>query len=255
MTRSSEFSRKVIRAFLYRLNLLLRVNWIKTFYFNFKVFPFQIAKKLPVFIYGKIFLNELSGNIKINGPIRRRMIGIGQRFELAKKEKGISQLTIQGNLIFNGPMHIGKDILLFVAENATCEFGYMSALGSDVKIICSEKIQIGDWSGIAYESQIVDTNSHPMKNTLADKIYPMSGSIEIGHHNTIANRCSIMQNTKTPNYCVVASNSICNKDYTNLGNKILIGGTPAKIIKENYVRDYENEYDLLKQWKEVPKGM
>ena len=50
-----------------------------------------------------------------------------------------------------------------------------------------------------------------------------------------------MQKTSTPNYCTIASNTLCNKDYTALGENILIGGIPAKLLKENISRDWEGE--------------
>lgn len=243
--------RKNYRKFKY----LIKINWFKTLYFNFKVFPYEIAKKLPVYFFGKVSFQDLSGTVLINGPIKSGMIGFGQRFELAKCEKGVAEVSISGRLVFNGPMHFGKDVFLYVGSTAYCEFGYMSALGSDVRLVCTERISIGDWSGIGYESQVIDTNSHPMKNSSTGEYYPMTGPIEIGSHNTFSNRVSIMANTKTPDYCIIASNSVCNKDYTGLGKKILIGGVPAKLLKENYIRDWEGEYELLKHWKKVPEGM
>jgi acetyltransferase-like isoleucine patch superfamily enzyme len=232
-----------------KLKLYAKVNWIKTLYFNFKMFPFSIAKKMPVVFYGRVSFGDLTGTIVINGPIKKGMIGFGQHFELPKKSKGIAEFTLRGKLVFNGPMHMGKDVFFFVGENAYCELGYMSCLGSDVKLICTTKIEIGDWTGIGYESQIIDTNSHPMKNSETGEYYPISSPIRLGTHNAFSNRISIMANTKTPDFCVIASNTVCNKDYTNLGSNILIGGIPAKLIKSNYTRDWENEKELLKKYK------
>lgn len=204
---------------------------------------------MPVIFYGKVKFQSLKGEIIINGPIKRGMIGYGQYFEIAKKSKGTAEFSLMGKLVFNGPMHIGKDVFFSVGENAYCELGYMSCLGSDVKLICTDTIQIGDWSGIGYESQIIDTNSHPMKNSETGAFYPMTGPIFIGTHNAVSNRVSIMPNTRTPDFCVIASNTVTNKDYTSLGSNILIGGVPAKLLKNNYTRDWEGEKELLKKYK------
>ena len=225
------------------------INWTKTLYFNFKKFPFSIAKKFPVFFYGKVKFQGINGEIIINAPIKRGMFGFGQKFEKATKSKGIAEFSLLGKLVLNGPIHMGKDVFFAIENNAYCEFGYMSCLGSDVKLICTDKIIIGDWSGIGYESQIIDTNSHPMKNSETGEYYPLTGPIFIGTHNAVSNRVSIMPNTKTPDYCVIASNTLCNKDYTSLGNNILLGGIPAKLIKNNYTRDWEGEKELLKKYK------
>lgn len=238
-----------VRYFSEGIKFYYSINWTKTLYFNFKKFPFSIAKKLPVFFYGKVKFRRISGEIIINAPIKRGMFGFGQQFEKATRSKGIAEFSLLGTLVLNGPIHMGKDVFLSIGKNAYCEFGYMSCLGSDVKLICTDKIIVGDWSGIGYESQIIDTNSHPMMNSETGEHYPLTGQIFIGTHNAVSNRVSIMPNTRTPDYCVIASNTLCNKDYTSLGNNILLGGIPAKLIKNNYTRDWEREKELLKKYK------
>ena len=234
-----------------KFKIARKVNWVKTLYFNFKMFPFSIARKLPVFFYGSIKFTSLKGEIKIKAPIKSGMIGFGQKFEKMTLSKGVAEIFIDGTLEFKGHAHFGKDVFLSVNKGAFCQFGFMGCLGSDVKLICTNKIVIGDWTGIGYESQIIDTNSHPMKNTLTNKHYPINGQIIIGNYNAISNRVSIMLGTKTADNTVIASNSLCNKDYTGLGNNVLIGGIPSKLIKNNFKRDWEIEKENLMKSKRV----
>jgi acetyltransferase-like isoleucine patch superfamily enzyme len=246
-----DFLMKTYRGLKRKLKFILSINWIKTYYFNLKMFPYSTAIKLPIYFFGKVRFSSLKGEIVINGPITRAMIGFGQSFEFPSTHLGVAELSLKGKLIFNGNAHIGKDFAIAINENGYCEFGYMATLGSKIKLICNKKILIGEWTGIGYESQIIDTNSHPMKNSFTGELYPMNGTVVIGSHNAISNRVSIMLNTNTPNYCVIASNSICNKNYSNLGSNILIGGIPAKLLKENFTRDWENEKELLKKYKKI----
>jgi serine acetyltransferase len=60
-----------------------------------------------------------------------------------------------------------------------------------------------------------------------------------------------MLGTKTADNTVIASNSLCNKDYTGLGNNVLIGGIPSKLIKNNFKRDWEIEKEHLMKSKRV----
>lgn len=240
-----------LRLKYHKVKFFFSINWLKTLYFNFKMFPFEIAKELPVLFYGPVKFSDLSGTIQIDAPIKRGMIGFGQIFEKMTISKGIAEFILTGTLVFKGHAHFGKDVFFSVGKGAYCEFGFMGCLGSDVKLICTNKIVLGNWAGIGYESQLVDTNSHPMKNTLTNEYYPISGSILIGNHNAISNRVTIMANTRTPDNCVVASNSLCNADYTGLGGNILIGGLPAKLIKNNYARDWDIEKEMLKKAKRV----
>ncbi|MEP5599932.1 MAG: transferase [Algibacter sp.] len=213
--------------------------------------PIDQAKILPFYFFGSMKISSLRGTVVIDAPIKRGMIGFGQKFEKMTRSKGVAQLIINGKLVFKGHAHFGKDIFLCVEDNAYCEFGFMGCLGSDVKLICTQEIIIGNWAGIGYESQVVDTNSHPMKNTLTGEYYPLSSPIRIGNYNAISNRVSIMAKTKTPDHCVIASNSVCNADYTHLNSNILIGGVPAKLIKNNFARDWGIEKEALKKAKRV----
>jgi len=226
------------------------VNWIKTIYFNFKKFPFHIAKKLPIFFYGSVKFSNISGEIILDVPeIKKGMIGFGQKFELPTRSKRIAELSVVGKLVFKGNAHIGIDCFVHVGEGAYCEFGYMSCLGSNVKLICKEEVILSDWVGIGYESQLTDSNFHPMMNTETGEYYPMTNPVHLAKYNAFSNRISIMPGTKTPENCVIASNSVVNKDYRDLGNNILIGGVPAKLIKKNYNRDWEGEKEMLKKFK------
>ncbi len=241
----------MIRTVFNKLKFSLSINWYKTLYFNFKMLPFNQAKKLPFYFFGKVKFSSLTGTVKIEAPIKRGMIGFGQRFEQMTKAKGIAEIILDGTLVFKGHAHFGKDVFLAIKKGAYCEFGFMGCLGSDVKLLCTQKISIGNWTGIGYESQVVDTNSHPMINSKTGEVYPISGPIQLGDYNAVSNRVSIMPNTKTPNHCVIASNSLCNKDYTDLGSEVLIGGVPAKLIKRDFTRDWESEKENLMFYKRV----
>lgn len=229
----------------HKIKFFFSINWLKTYYFNFKMFPNDIAKQLPVYFYGPVKFSDLSGTILIEAPIKRGMIGFGQPYEKVSKSKGIAEVSISGKVIFKGYMQFGKDCLFSVSKNAICEFGHMSSLGTDGQLICTNSIVLGNFARIGSESQIIDTNFHQMINTLTGEKYPMTAPVEIGHYNFLGKRVSIMSKTKTPNYCTVASNTVCNKDYTSLGENVMIGGIPAKLLKENISRDWKGEHDML----------
>ncbi len=242
---------RIFEAVKRRIFLYSSINWIKTFYFNFKMLPFHQAKKLPFIFFGSVTFQDLSGEVVINGPITTAMIGFGQKLEKIKKAKGVGEIALGGTLIFNGIAVFGKDVFLGVEKNAICEFGYGTMLGSDVKLICTKEVRIGDWTRIGFESQIIDSNLHPMLNTQTGENYAMQSPIIIKSHNSVSNRVSIMMGTSTPDYCVIASNSVCNKDYTNMGSNILLGGIPARLLKNNYTRDWDYEKPLLVAYQSI----
>jgi len=69
----------------------------------------------------------------------------------------------------------------------------------------------------------------------------------VGDYNYIGSEVSMAKGTKTPNYCTVSAKSLCTKDYTPLGENILIGGIPAKLLKENISRDWTGEDAMMRQ--------
>jgi acetyltransferase-like isoleucine patch superfamily enzyme len=173
------------------------------------------------------------------------MIGFGQPYELISRAKSKGQLVLDGRLVFKGHVQLGINYFVLVANEAYCELGHLASLASNGKIICKEKIILGDYARIGSESQLIDTNFHQMINTITLDKYPITAPIEIGDYNFVSNRVTIMQKTKTPNYCTIASNSLCNKDYSSFGENILIGGIPAKLLKENISRDWVGEQERL----------
>lgn len=237
-----------LRLLYNRLKFYYSVNWIKTLYFNFKKFPFETAKKLPVFFYGRVKFTSLSGEILINGPIRRAMIGFGQPYEMNTIHKGIAEINLSGTLTFNGHVQFGKDYFIYIKKDGFCEFGHMSSIASNGKVICVEKINLGNYARLGSECQLIDTNFHTMIDTQNGEIYKMTAPIQIGNFNFISNRVSIMKGTVTPDYCTIASNSLCTKDYSSLGENILIGGIPAKLLKNNISRDWKGELEDMDKW-------
>ncbi|SHH21366.1 acyltransferase [Flavobacterium defluvii] len=233
------------RSFYHKFRFYCKVNWTKTLYFNFKKLPFQTAKKLPVFFYGKVKFSSIKGDIQIDGKIQKGMIGFGQPYELNKAHKGIAEINILGKLIFKGKFQFGKDCFVFVGENAVCALGNMASMASAGKLICSEKIVLGDYARFGSECQIIDTNFHDLIDTQTGDKLPKSAPIFIGNYNFMSNRVSIMKGTKTPDFCTIASNSLATKDYTSLGENILIGGVPAKLIRNNISRDWQGEKQQL----------
>lgn len=233
------------------MKLFFKVNWTKTIYFNFKKLPFSIAKELPVFFYGKVKFQDISGEIIINSPIRRGMIGFGQPYEMNTMHKGIAEIMLAGKMICNGDVQFGKDYFIYVEKNAILEMGNMSSIASNGKIICTNSIVFGNYARIGSESQVIDTNFHPMIDTVTNQCFKMTAPIIIGNYNFISNRVTILPKTVTPNFCTIASNSLCTKDYTSLGENILIGGIPAKLLKINVSRDWDGERENMNIWLKI----
>jgi hypothetical protein len=61
-----------------RIKNPLKINLIKTIFFNLKYLPLNQAVKLPIYVYRDVRFNRLKGNIQLNAPqVYRGMIKIG----------------------------------------------------------------------------------------------------------------------------------------------------------------------------------
>lgn len=120
------------------------------------------------------------------------------------------------------------------------------------KIHCAYYITIGCYSRFSWETQIFDTNMH----YLVDEngyVKNNKGDIVIGDYCWVGNRCTIQKGTRLPDYMVVASNSVVNKDFTTKEFGV-IAGIPAQYIKGGYKRllDFRIERMLDKYFYENP---
>lgn len=230
--------RKRWKAFWY-------VNWIKTYYFNLRMFPFKTAMKLPVFIYGDYKLTNLGGKVIIDAPIKRGMIGFGHHFAGRTRSCGLGEIVIAGTVVFKGNVHIERDVYFQVGYDAYCEMGNFTSLGYQVIFICRERIVLGDYARISYQTQVIDSMFHQLIDLKTNIKKPKTAPIYIGAYNWIGSRSTIMKGTKTSDHTTVGANSLCTKDYTDLGNYIIIGGVPATLLQTDVKRDWEGEQYML----------
>ena len=240
--------RPLYRKLRERCQLYRKINWCKSVYFNFKYFSFSTARKLPVLFYGKVHFGKLKGSISLPDDLRMGMIGFGQPYELVTRSRGIAQIHIEGQIMFKGYVQFGLDYFLHVGSEGKLTMGHMASVASNSKVICHQEITFGDYARLGSEAQVIDTNFHAMRTVTSNILLPMRGPISIGSYNFISNRVTFLQGTKTPEHCTVASNSLCTKDITALGQNILVGGIPVKLLREDIDRDWAGEQAMLDKY-------
>lgn len=222
-------------------HLLFKTNFSKTIYLNFKMLPFDQAIRLPIYVYGRMVFRKLDGNIVIKNEIKAGMIKIGKRDYYVETTLPQSIWTICGTIVFNGPMNFLQGSYVLVAGKALLEFGTKSTLcGSNIRIMCFEKIVIGDCVRISWDVQIIDTSFHYIKKSDAETI-KLTSPIHIGNFVWIGNRATISKGTVIPDETIVASSSLVNKDFHSIGKYCLLAGQPAKVKATGVSRVYDAE--------------
>ena len=234
------YSRKFKSRF--RSVFLKNVNWTQTIRFNFRMLPFQEAKHLPIWLYGKVDISHCCGKIQwLHGTLPQKTgswkIGDGSWAEDDHLCPHLSIIDIRGNLILgeNGVIRNGINMRVygnFILHNNLY-------IGDNSKVYCQNSITIGENTHASWEVQLMDTNIHYVVHD-DSYVERLAKVITIGSHCWIGNRAVISKGTRLGDYSIVASSSFVNKDFGD-EKGCIYAGMPARKKAENCRRIFEDE--------------
>lgn len=115
----------------------------------------------------------------------------------------------------------GADIVVF--ENGYLNLGKNSYINSDCKIRCHKEITIGENCAISHDFTVMDSDAHSISRKENTK------PVHIGNNVWIGTRVTIIKGVTIGDEAVIAAGSVVTKD---VPAKALVGGVPAKVIKE-----------------------
>lgn len=212
-----------------------RLSFWRTVYFNFRTLPFSEAVKFPIFIYGKVRLFMLNGEVRLeNTSIRRGMVRIGvnaDSFSLFDHSGFVSLGSKGSKMIFEGPASISVNSKVRVVAGEL-RFGKYAYIGEGVRIICNGgTVHIGEYSRIAFETTIMNSSFHHMYNSNKKSITRTTRPVYIGKYCWIGNRSTLSAGTTIKDFTIVCAGSLINRDFTQMeGENQMLGGSPAKMI-------------------------
>lgn len=130
---------------------------------------------------------------------------------------------------------------LISSYNGKIEMKDFSKIGEKSKVLCVNKVVIGEYSAIAENVTICDNNNHPvnpldrliMRKTLPGSverswIYSDNAPIIIGTNCWIGSNSRICKGVTIGDGSVVAANSVVTKD---VPANCIVAGNPAKVVK------------------------
>lgn len=91
-------------------------------------------------------------------------------------------------------------------------------------------VEIGNECMFSFNVELTCSDTHSILD-LEDNLINRGESIIIGNKNWICKNTTFMKNTQIGNNCIVAQNSTVTKKFNQ--DNCIMGGVPAKIIKEN----------------------
>lgn len=248
---------KLLRKIGIACKELLRLNLPKTLYFNFKVLPFNQAIKLPFFLYGKVYLWDLSGKIIIENEIKTRMIRVGYKwFDLWPTSFLPTQIQVMGTLLFKGAAVISGGANVNVqSKDGKLIIGKEVLIGGGSMCKCLKYIEIGNFTRITGNCTIMDCNMHFVKNIDTGVVANYEGPIKIGDSCWINAGAIVTKGAVVPDYSISARNAFLSKDYSEFGSNLFLVGSPAKpasskvqriftIEKQREFREFFETHDI-----------
>lgn len=221
-----------------RIESILSTNWLNpflTFWINFRLLRFLDAIKFPIFVYGRPRVYCLSGKAEIRSTIYMGMIKINYCQPGAPGITTIqSEINNFGTIVFYGKGVFCTGVKVYNSGELT--FGSNFKIMDMCSICCRKVINLGDEIRVAHGTQIIDSNYHFVIDTSTRQVYPDGGTINIGKSCWIANRSTIVSPANIPDFSVVASGSMVNKDFSSNGCELFIAGMPATIKKKGIRR-------------------
>ncbi|MET3658539.1 acyltransferase [Sporosarcina psychrophila] len=202
---------------------LKKLSLFKSLLFNFKYVRNNTSSRIACFLYKKtVFEFDKSSKIIIN----KGRLTFNKSFQ--KKNPFSTLVTLRENskIVVNGRFHFYRGSVISIGNDATLELGDASYLNSHCKIICQEKITIGDGVLIADNVVIRDSDMHKIIGQKSE----ISKPIHIGDHVWIGDGARIMKGVTIGNGAVVAAGAIVTKD---VPPKTLVAGVPAKVVRKD----------------------
>lgn len=215
---------------LYRLyKNTARIN-LKSIIFNFKNFDLKTAIKLPILLHRKTKILMSKGRIELPTNLSFGMIRFGYGgsiFDL-KEQKSVWQLD--GKVIFKGNATFGNGSTLSVINNAEISIGKNFSCGSNCKILCRKRIELGDNSLLSWDITIMDTDFHAILNIHQRQINAPKPII-IRENVWIGCNSMILKGVEISSHSIIASNTVVSK--TESEENIIIGSNKQEVIKKN----------------------
>lgn len=242
--------RKLLHILRHRYSLYfvrnLWVHWfnpIYTLYINFIFFPFKQAVRFPVFVFGWPRLYAQMGSMECVGKCYPGMVRLNKSFAGGPQyASGNTELNLWGKIIFHGKCEIGSGSKLVIG--GILDMGEGTKITNFVNITAYSNVCIGDRSWITHRCQVLDTNYHYIADFKHGVVKPLSHPISIGTYCWICNSSTITGGAKIPDKTIVASNSLVNKDMTNIPEESIIGGVPAKLLSTGYRRIESQKFEM-----------
>lgn len=213
-----------------KLRLTLFFYYLYSFLFCIRYLCFRDAIKVPILIHPSVRIKGLGkGRIEIKDPIKRSMIIIGLDGALGRSNcKSLLYINKGAKLILHKNTTLAKGIRM-VINKGVVEIGRDFYCNGDCSFFCNMSIKIGNGNLFGWNVHFNTTDGHSFY--VNEEQTQMSASIIVRDHVWVGANSIISKGSDIASECVVAQCSLVNRKFNQ--KHCLIGGIPARVIKEN----------------------
>lgn len=204
-----------------KIKILSRVNVMSTLYYNYK-FGLKLIKPNFVILKGSSLDMSNTAILKFD---KYGKLYLNQSWGKSNPFKMLFMMRENSTLYVHGTFSFLHGTTVYINEGATLELG-SGFCNLNCSISCFERITIGEGVFISEQVLIRDSDDHHILNSN----HVITKPIIIGNHVWIGAKASILKGVNIGDGTVVAAGSVVTKDTPA---NSLVGGVPAKLIREN----------------------
>lgn len=223
----------MLSEFKTKLRILLFLPW--SIVFNFHYLPFRQARKLPIIFYVRPTFLALKGKVILETPeVYFNMIRFGKCKTSIVPYKSF-RWGNEGTVCFNGKMELSHHAYISCGRNGVLKFGDANQINFGCRIIADKEIVFGDKFRVSWDCIFIDSDFHPLIDTVRGKPVKVSQPIKIEYGCWIGHNCIVSKGVKLPKNTTVCAGSIVKGRFSK--ENTIIGGNIATVLDEGYVRD------------------
>lgn len=215
-------------------NIIIYImSFPKTLYFNLKTFDLKTALRFPVIVKYNVKIIQTHKNCIMlknfaGGQFYRIKYGFGGSQHICSNKNSIILLGKKGQIEFNGYAEFAEGISIR-CEYGKISFGKNFSANKNCCFNCEYDMKIGDDVLLGWNINFRDTDGHDVY--IDNKKSENQKKVVVGNHVWICSYVDLLKGAEIGNESVVAWKSCVIKPLNQ--DNCLIGGSPAKILKEN----------------------
>ena len=218
---------------LKRLKLYIKfvLGFPKSLFLNLNYFGLK-GFLMPILVSRRTRLSSVKGRVILKKLLKPGIIKIGFTGVEMSTYHEWSVWNVNGDISFEGTANFGPGTRLYVGPNGYLFIGDNLLVTAKSEICCTKRVKIGKDVLFSWDILLMDTDSHPIRNQEL-QVINNDKDINIGNNVWIGCRSTILKGSIIPDNSIVGANSLTNKSFKNCN--LIIGGTPAKILKTDVV--------------------